>query len=70
MGNANIQTLHDEWRSAVRAHAALISAGRMSGLTALELDEVARPYVLRIDAAFLKLKRAEEQQPLTPALFK
>jgi hypothetical protein len=71
MANANTQTLHDEWQSAVRAHAALISAGRISGLTARELDDLERPYVVRIDAAFLRLKRAEEEQlPVIPPLFK
>jgi hypothetical protein len=69
MANANIQTLHNEWRDAVEAHAAMIRAGKLNGLTAHELDELGRGYVLRIDAAFLRLKQAEaEQQPLTPAL--
>jgi hypothetical protein len=71
MAQANIQTLHDEWQSAVEAHAAMIRAGKASGLTARELDDLGRAYLLRIDAAFMRLKQAEEeQQPLTLALFK
>jgi hypothetical protein len=70
MANANVQSLHDEWQSAVQAHAAMISAGRSSGLTAGELDELARGYLLRIDAAFMRLKQAEAQEQLTPPLFK
>lgn len=67
MEKANIQTLHDEWQTAVRAHEAMIRQGRMSGLSAKELDELGRGYLLRIDVAFVKLKHAEAEQQ-APAL--
>jgi hypothetical protein len=71
MAHANIENLHHEWQSAVEAHAAMIRAGKISGLTARELDEVGQVYVLRIDAAFARLKQAEaECEPLTPSLWK
>jgi hypothetical protein len=62
MENADIQTLHGEWQSAVRAHEAMIRNGKMSGLSSAELDELGRAYILRIDAAFRRLKEAEAQQ--------
>lgn len=71
MANANIRTLYEQWQSAVEAHSEMMRTGKMSGLTARELDELGQAYVLRIDAAFARLKQAEaEPQPLTPALFK
>lgn len=62
MGNANIEALHLEWQSAVSAHESMVRTGRMSGLSGQELDELGRAYVLRIDAAFVRLKQAEAEQ--------
>lgn len=62
MENANIQALYGEWQSAVAAHAGLFREGKMSGLTAAEIDELGRVYVLRIDAAYARLKQAEAMQ--------
>lgn len=62
MESARIQDLHKEWQSAVRAHENLFREGRMRGLTNSEIDELAPPYVLRIDAAYAQLKQAEAQE--------
>lgn len=62
MENANIQALYGEWQAAVAAHAGLFREGKMSGLTAAEIDELGRAYVLRIDAAYARLKQAEATQ--------
>jgi hypothetical protein len=62
MENANIQALYAEWQAAVAAHATLFREGKMSGLTAAEIDGLARVYALRIDAAFARLKQAEASQ--------
>lgn len=59
MENPNLQTLYAEWQAAVTAHASLFREGKMSGLTAAEIDELGRVYVLRIDSAFARLKQAE-----------
>jgi hypothetical protein len=64
MESANVQDLHDEWQSAVQAHAILCREGRMHGLTSDEIEAIGYAYVLRIDAAYARLKQAEEQ--LTP----
>jgi hypothetical protein len=61
MENTSIQALHAEWQSAVVAHASLIRDAKRSGLTPDEIDELGRTYVLRIDAAFARLKEAEAQ---------
>lgn len=70
MADANIQILHKQWQSAVKAHASMISSGRMRGLSGRELDEFGQAYALRIDLAFMRLKQAEEEpQPLPSPLF-
>jgi hypothetical protein len=62
MEGANIQNLYNDWQSAVRAHDALVRDGRMRGLTMAEIDEIGCAYMLRIDAAFARLKQAELQR--------
>jgi hypothetical protein len=62
MENTSIQALYAEWQSAVVAHANLFREGRRSGLTQEEIDELGRSYVMRIDAAFARLKHAEAEQ--------
>lgn len=62
MESANIQQLHDEWQSAVRAHVNLFREGRMRRLTNAEIEEIGRIYLLRIDAAYARLKEAEAQE--------
>jgi len=62
MESANIQTLYDEWQSAVRAHVNLFREARMRGLTTAEIEEIAPAYVLRIDAAYARLKEAEARE--------
>jgi hypothetical protein len=62
MESPNIQDLYDAWQSAVRAHMNLIRDGRIRGLTSSEIDDIGHPYLLRIDAAFARLKQAEAQQ--------
>lgn len=67
MGSANIQDLYNEWQKAVHAHTALLRDARLRGLTPEEVDELAAIYVLRIDAAFARLKSAETQQSAASA---
>jgi hypothetical protein len=67
MDSTNIKDLYDEWQSAVAAHAMLCRDGKMSGLTAEEIDELSRAYILRIDAAFARLKQAEAVAQLAAA---
>ncbi|HEX3683468.1 MAG TPA: hypothetical protein VHU83_13105 [Bryobacteraceae bacterium] len=62
MEGANIQNLYDEWQRAVRAHVNLVRDGKMRGLASSEIDNIGHAYVLRIDAAYARLKHAEEQQ--------
>jgi hypothetical protein len=67
MGSANIQDLYNEWQKAVQALTALMRDARLRGLTPEEIDELAAVYVLRIDAAFARLKRAEAEQAAASA---
>jgi hypothetical protein len=67
MESANLQELYDHWQSAVQAHVELIRNGRMHGLTMAEIDVIGSAYVLRIDAAFARLKQAEARQSNAPA---
>jgi hypothetical protein len=62
MENTSIQHLYAEWQSAVFAHASLCRQAKLSGLTPDEIDELGRAYILRIDAAYARLKQAEAQQ--------
>lgn len=62
MENANTHALYAEWQGAVAAHASLFRDGKMRGLTAEEIDELGRAYVLRIDVAYARLKEAEAVQ--------
>jgi hypothetical protein len=62
MEGANIQNLFSEWQAAVRAHESLVRDGKMRGLTMAEIEEIGCAYVLRIDAAFARLKQAESQR--------
>jgi hypothetical protein len=62
MESANIQDLYDEWQRAVRAHVNLVRDGKMRGLTSSEIDNIGHAYLLRIDAAYARLKQAESQQ--------
>lgn len=62
MESPNIQDLYAKWQREVRAHMNLIRDGRMRGLTSSESDDIGHAYLLRIDAAFARLKQAEAQQ--------
>lgn len=62
MGRTNLEILHQEWQSAVRAHAGFIRDAKMSGLTPEEIAELGHAYVMRIDRAFAALRQAEAQR--------
>jgi hypothetical protein len=59
MERTNLETLHLEWKSAVQAHESFVRQGKMSGLTPEEIADLGHAYVMRIDLAFRKLRRAE-----------
>ena len=59
MANAEIRKLRDEWQEAVCAHESIVRAAKRSGLNGRELDQFAQPYLMRVDAAFTRLKQAE-----------
>lgn len=65
MDEANLRVLRREWESAVAAHAAMYRDAATRGLTHEEIAEVGSAYVLRIDAAYARLKLAEAGQAVS-----
>ena len=61
MESANVKDLYSQWQSAVQSHAALVRDARMHRLHADEIRELERSYLVRIDAAFARLKQAEAE---------
>lgn len=56
----NIIALQEAWQRAVNDHAAFLRDARGARLTAQEVHKRGRFHLLRIDAAFSKLKAAEK----------
>lgn len=68
MTHANLNVLHEEWQKAVRAHETFVRNGRSNGLTFVELDELARLYLFRVDSAYERFRRAEAEQAMQTRL--
>ncbi|HEY3938676.1 MAG TPA: hypothetical protein VGL97_14670 [Bryobacteraceae bacterium] len=65
--STNVSDCHKNWQSAVREYEQMIRAARGRGLSAQELQKVSRPYLLRVDAAYVRLKQAEGKRSLSVA---
>jgi hypothetical protein len=55
----SVSACHNNWQSAVREYEQMMREARMRGLNARELQKISRPYLLRVDAAYVRLKLAE-----------
>jgi hypothetical protein len=65
--STNVSECHKDWQSAVREYEQMMRAARGRGLTARELQKISRPYLLRVDAAYVRLKLAEGSRSLSVA---
>jgi hypothetical protein len=61
MGPTNIELLYQEWQWLVSECASAIQAARANGASPEELRSEERRHVLRIDAAYTRLKQAERR---------
>jgi hypothetical protein len=59
MTDSNVQMLQESWQQAVRDHEQVTREARRRGLSAQEFQKIGRAYLLRVDAAYSRLKMAE-----------
>jgi hypothetical protein len=59
MTDTNVQMLHDDWQRAVREHEQVARDARRRGLSTQEFQQIGKAYLLRVDAAYSRLKMAE-----------
>jgi hypothetical protein len=59
MTDSDVQTLQENWQQAVRDHEQVAREARRRGLSAQEFQKIGRAYLLRVDAAYSRLKMAE-----------
>jgi hypothetical protein len=57
--STSVSDCQQSWQSAVREYEQMVRAARGRGLSARELQKISRPYLLRVDAAYVRLKLAE-----------
>jgi hypothetical protein len=59
MTGSNVKTLQENWHQAVRDHEQVAREARRRGLSQQEFQEIGKAYLLRVDAAYSRLKTAE-----------
>jgi hypothetical protein len=59
MADMTVQMLQENWQQAVRDHEQVAREARRHGLSAQEFQKIGRAYLLRVDAAYSRLKMAE-----------
>jgi hypothetical protein len=59
MADMNVQMLQEDWQRAVREHEQIARDARRRGLSSQEFQHIGRAYLLRVDAAYSRLKMAE-----------
>ncbi len=59
MADKNVQMLLEDWQRAVREHEQIARDARRRGLSPQEFQKIGRAYLLRVDAAYARLKMAE-----------
>ena len=61
MAYGTVDLLFKEWQALVRESVSATHAGRINRVSEEDLRAQQRCYALRIDAAYIRLKRAEER---------
>jgi hypothetical protein len=64
MADKNVQMLQEDWQRAVREHEQIARDAKRRGLSPQEFQKIGRAYLLRVDAAYARLKMAEAYCPL------
>jgi len=59
MADMNVHTLQEDWQRAVREHEQIARDARQRGLSSQEFQKIGKAYLLRVDAAYSRLKMAE-----------
>jgi hypothetical protein len=59
MADTNVQMLQEDWQRTVREHEQVARDARRRGLSTQEFQKIAKAYLLRVDAAYSRLKMAE-----------
>ena len=59
MADMNLQVLQEDWLRTVREHDDVARDARRRGLSPQEFQKIGRAYLLRVDAAYARLKMAE-----------
>jgi hypothetical protein len=59
MADKNVQMLLEDWQRAVREHEQIARDARRRGISPQEFQKIGRAYLLRVDAAYTRLKMAE-----------
>jgi 2-iminoacetate synthase ThiH len=59
MTDSDVQMLQENWHQAVRDHEQVAREARRHGLSAQEFHKIGRAYIMRVDAAYSRLKMAE-----------
>lgn len=59
MADENVQMLQEDWQRAVREHEQVARDAKRRGLSPQEFQKIGRAYLLRVDAAYTRLKMAE-----------
>jgi hypothetical protein len=59
MADENVQMLQEDWQRAVREHEQVARDARRRGISPQEFQKIGRAYLLRVDAAYTRLKMAE-----------
>lgn len=55
----NVQMLQEDWQRAVREHEQVARDARRRGLSTQEFQKIGNAYLLRVDAAYSRLKMVE-----------
>lgn len=55
----NVQMLQEDWQRAVREHEHVARDARRRGLSTQEFEKIGKAYLLRVDAAYSRLKMAQ-----------
>jgi hypothetical protein len=64
MADINVQMLQEDWQRAVREHEQVARDARRCGLSTQEFQKIGTAYLVRVDAAYARLKMAEAQHTI------
>ena len=61
MADVNVKMLQEDWQRAVREHEQVARDARRRGINPQEFQRIGKAYLMRVDAAYSRLKMAEAQ---------